>query len=496
MYNVIIVDDEPSASRHISMILEKYGKGFQIVAIAENGKEAIELIKSKPCDLVITDVRMPVMNGIELIEWIAKEEGKLKIIVTSGYQEFDYVQKAINLGANSYLLKPVMPNKLAAMLKKIKEKLDEDYLLDYKKLFNAFYFNEPVDMVLLKKVFPKDRYYLGVKRVNGLPTRYNKRNAMEIFAEQNKSTIIYGRDLYEELFFVPMSVLSGLNLVDYINSVSNLQQGLGYETIIYYSAPLKVEEFYTKVRELYRGLDSAIVIGENQSLTLKEVNDRKTSQPSNLENDDLEMIYFYIKDKNEVALQKEQSSLFDKWKKEKRSQIYIESQAKQILYKVRCCYGDKISLLESEYLVEEIFTYSVNMDELKANYWEIMLKYIQGCRLVDKIDTPQFLNKITKYLDEHIDQQFSLRDVCNKFGVSQPYLSKMFRKYINESYNGYVTRIRIKKAKELMKKNPDMRVKDVAAMVGYEDQFYFSRIFRSIIDATPTEYMNGLKEDL
>jgi YesN/AraC family two-component response regulator len=80
-----------------------------------------------------------------------------------------------------------------------------------------------------------------------------------------------------------------------------------------------------------------------------------------------------------------------------------------------------------------------------------------------------------------------------KFGVSQPYLSKMFRKYIDESYNHYMTRIRMEKARELMIQNTGVRVKDIAAMVGYDDQFYFSRIFRSYMDITPSEYIDNLR---
>lgn len=495
MYKVIIVDDEPSACRHIGMIIERYCPNFQVVASAENGQDAIKKIEAHYCDVLITDVCMPLMDGIELIEWIDAQGLKIKTIVTSGYQEFDYVQKAINLGACSYLLKPVVPLKMSDTLQKLEDELDRGYMQDQIQLFNAFYYKESFDEQLIRKIFPYKHYFLAVKRINGLPTRYNKNNPLEIFAEYNKSMIIYGRDVYEELFFIPQELVSGLGVVEFVENESNLELNNGYETLVYFNEPMKVDDFFIKVKELYRGLDSAIIIGESQSATVEEVRSVIKEHIASSQNDDLEQLYYYISEKQSRSIQKELEVLFAKWKADKRTQLYIEALAKQILYKMRNSYGNKVSFLETEYLIEEIFTYSTTINELKDNYHEILIRFIQSDPIVDKIDTPQFLNKITKYLNSHLDQQMPLKDLCKKFGVSQPYLSKMFRKYIDESYNHYSTRIRIEKARELMTQNSEIRVKDVAAMVGYGDQFYFSRIFRSYMDITPSEFINRLKTD-
>lgn len=493
LYKVIIVDDEPSAIRHIDMIIEKYCTDFQVVATAENGQDAIDKINENHCDLVITDVCMPLMDGIELIEWINAQGLRIKSLVTSGHQEFDYVQKAMNLGASSYLLKPVMPVKISKMLQKIKEELNKDYMQDHVKLFNAFYYNDAYDKRLVKKVFPSSRYYLAVKRINGLPTRYNKKHSLETFAENNQSSIIFGRDIYEELFFVPFSQVKGTGVIDFINKESNLKVNNGYQTLVYFERPMKVEDFSTKVKELYRALDSSITIGDNQSLTVQEVRKIVTSHISTAQNDDLEMLYYFIKEKQDCCIKKELDVLYAKWQADKRTQLYMESLAKQILYKMRQTYGNKVSLLEAEYLVEEIFTYSSSIDELKDSYWDILVKFVEIDSLIDKIDTPQFLEKITEYLQLNLNQQLPLKELCVKFGVSQPYLSKMFRKYIDESYNHYMTRVRMEKARELMTQNTCVRVKDIAAMVGYDDQFYFSRIFRSYMDITPSGYINDLR---
>jgi two-component system, response regulator YesN len=492
MYKVIIVDDEPSACRHIAMIIERYCEKFQVVDMADNGQDAIHKMLSENCDILITDVCMPIVNGIELIEWINRQGLTIKTIVTSGYQEFDYVQKAINLGACSYLLKPVVPNKLSAILQKLEIELEKKTILEQIKLFNALYYDDRYDEQFIRKVFPEDSYYVALKRKNGLPTRYIKNNLQETYAEKNKSITIYGRDVNEELFVIPIGLVSGTSLVDFIHNTSNLEVIKGYQTLVYFNEPIHSKDFFVRVKDLYQTLDSSIIVGVSQSITYDDAQSLIKNQHMEVHNDDLEMLYYYIKEKQFCKIKKELDILFQKWFQEKKSQLYLEAVSKQIIFKLRESLGNKISFLETEYLLEEVFTNSTTINELKDNYWEILMRYMETDSIADKIDTPQFLDNITEYLKANLNQQIALKEVCKKFGVSQPYLSKMFRKYINESYNQYNTRIRIEKASELMMQNSDILVKDVAAMVGYEDQFYFSRIFRSYMDVTPTEFIGRL----
>lgn len=105
---------------------------------------------------------------------------------------------------------------------------------------------------------------------------------------------------------------------------------------------------------------------------------------------------------------------------------------------------------------------------------------------------PEFFQTIKDYLIKHLDENMSLQVICKKFALSQTYLSKLFRKYENQSFNRYLTEMRMEQATRLMKENPDIFVKDVAAMVGYNDQFYFSRIFRSYTGYSPTNYLEKL----
>ncbi|MBQ7370760.1 MAG: helix-turn-helix transcriptional regulator, partial [Blautia sp.] len=94
----------------------------------------------------------------------------------------------------------------------------------------------------------------------------------------------------------------------------------------------------------------------------------------------------------------------------------------------------------------------------------------------------------------NLSKAVSLQELCRTFGISQTYMSRLFRKYSGNSYSQYLTELRMNRAKELFQENPDSFIKDVAATVGYEDQFYFSRIFRSYTGKSPSEYLKECGE--
>lgn len=106
-----------------------------------------------------------------------------------------------------------------------------------------------------------------------------------------------------------------------------------------------------------------------------------------------------------------------------------------------------------------------------------------------KVDSPEFFDKIKIYLKDHISEPLSLQEISNLFAISQAYMSRLFRKYTRQSYNQYLTGIRMERAKQLLEEGSGLFVKDIAEMVGYRDQFYFSRIFHSYTGKSPADYI-------
>jgi YesN/AraC family two-component response regulator len=190
-------------------------------------------------------------------------------------------------------------------------------------------------------------------------------------------------------------------------------------------------------------------------------------------------------------LKQEFIKLFADWEREKRTQLWIENNLRHILQLVEKHSATSGGMPENdiELLLDEALCYSVTMGELMANIWEVVEKFVQRVDTRNqKVDNPSFFNSIERYLEQNLSEPLTLQSVCAVFGISQTYLSRLFRKYKNMSFNEYLTFIRVEKAKLLISGNRDMPLKDVASYVGFSDQFYFSKVFRSVTGIPPSEY--------
>lgn len=143
-------------------------------------------------------------------------------------------------------------------------------------------------------------------------------------------------------------------------------------------------------------------------------------------------------------------------------------------------------------MLEDTFFYTETIKELVDNLFEIIFKYVKPSEEYHKVDTVEYFDSIKRYLESHLSEDISLQSVCKTFAVSQTYLSKLFRKYVEKSFNQYLTSLRMKKAIEIMQSNSEIYIKDVAALVGFHDQFYFSRIFRSYTGKCPSDYLEEI----
>lgn len=162
MLKVLIADDEPNIREGLVHLIDWNSYGFVVAGLAINGLEALEFIQQENPDLLITDIRMPDMDGLELIEQIRTFNDSIRIIVLSGYDTFYYAQKAIQYGAERYILKPIEEDELIECLEKIRRENEEEtsaqkgYLL---AMLRAFLNGQSISSTQFVNTFPKGEYY-------------------------------------------------------------------------------------------------------------------------------------------------------------------------------------------------------------------------------------------------------------------------------------------------------------------------------------------------
>lgn len=490
MYQVMLADDEPTALNLLQMIIEKKCEGFQVAGIAYNGQEALEKMKSLHPDVLITDIQMPVMNGLDLIGKAKEEDSDLVSIVISGYQEFEYAKTAMRYGVTDYILKPIVPSELCALLEKVKNRLDIRYYRNRNALMHRLVNEIPISEEELKRYFQSPRYYGAITRRNGLPTRFSERGQKEIFSDIHEWMLTYGRDDQETLYLCPEELVEEGQYVEMIKrQIGKEQPDASYLTTVICKKAASVDQIGEMVKGLYRMLDTSIVLGKSQTLFLDgEKSEVSVEDAGNF--DYLQDLEYLAKNQKYERLQKETASLIQKWGQEERPQIWMEGRLRQICYLLQRYDSCNMDYRECEFLLDETFANAENVQQLITGMDDIFFKdKKEDSMTMQKLNTEEYFQKIKEYIQEHMAEALSLQKVSREMGVSQTYLSRLFRKYENSTFNNYLTALRMEKAKVLLKSGDRIYVKDVAEQVGYKDQFYFSRIFHSYTGVRPSEYL-------
>lgn len=196
------------------------------------------------------------------------------------------------------------------------------------------------------------------------------------------------------------------------------------------------------------------------------------------------------KNRSMTGFRRARETLIRKWVKEEHTQLWIEGRVRQISYLLQRYNAGNRDYREAEFLMDDIFSGAENVDQLCCGISDIFFKDVrEESAPTQKADTEEYFDSVKEYIRKHMAEQLSLHSVSKAVGVSQTYLSRLFRKYEDASFNTYLTALRMEKAKKLLLREDKMYVKDVAEKVGYKDQFYFSRIFYSYTGVRPSEYV-------
>lgn len=496
MYKVFVADDEPAAVKMICTIIERRCNDYEVCGTAGNGEDALKTIRKCKPNLVISDIRMPMMNGLEMAELIKAELPETYFVIVSGYQDFGYAQRAIRSSVADYLLKPISPAGLLRSLGHVTEKIRKDQYFVRNRILKKICFGEQVEEATLLQSFPCKRMYAGIIRENGLPKRFSYDSREEVFSGIEERFTIFGRDAMESLYLIPEELLDADDFQQYMHKILMRQKKKNaYQTLIYCTNAFSTQDLPEYIHTIYQALNEISTVGFTQIYRITEKKQMKprTICRNNHEMDDFlqEIIGLAQLQRYDVLTEKIRN-IYRKWSAEKRPQYWMEFYSRQIYYALCRCWnleGKQPSVMEGDSMLEEAFYTAPSVDVLVENLFEIFFQKEDGS-LDLKIDSPEFFQKMVLYLDAHLQEELSIQNICSWFGVSQTYVSKLFRKYCKHSFIQKLTEMRMEKAKHLMKENPKFYIKDIAEMVGYRDQFYFSRVFRSYVGKSPSEYVN------
>lgn len=487
MFQVLIVDDEPSSAEYLCNIIRLKCKDLIVAATAENGREGLSYYQRERPDLVISDVKMPDMDGLEMVREIRAVQEDAQILLISGYQEFEYVKAALKYGVSDYVLKPVTPAGLIEALEPMIRVLNQRKEERRKRLARSMAKGEGADLEEIRRCFPEDRYYLAVIRENGLPKRFGGAQEIEVISEEENTIFLYGRDEREALYICPAEALDEAGFYRIIRLEAERKKGeSNFVTTVMVRGTAERDSLAYTVRELYRQLNGRLSIGVTQCFFADESQERGAGH-----------VETALEKRLEKCLIQKDSDLFLKllkrllWeaKEGKTAQLKLERMIRHAAGIARRSWGPAEDVLAEEILLEDAFCDSGSIADLYDNLKAFFGRFWARQQDSIKLDSPEFLNSLKQTIEGRLEEEITTASLCHEFGISQSYFNMIFRKYEGESFHVYLRNARIARAKEILKSAPEIYIKDVAEMTGYRDQFYFSRIFRAVTGVSPTEYV-------
>jgi len=494
MPEILIVEDEPAAARYLRSIIELKCPVFTIAGIAENGQDALDRIRLHKPDLVITDIKMPLMDGVELAVAMKREFPALPIIIASGYQDFEYARRMLDTGVVEYLLKPVDPTVLVSALERLRisleqqrEKARTECLLKY------------IDGVLAGEedavepvIAPDELFWLGVVRTGGLPARFRLESSDETGSTgEDGYYSLPGCDSRERIVLGYKKSMSYDDFIERVRSKS-IRGGedpgrADFKTVLVHSHPVRADGLENTACEACVNVNSLIVAGLSQIRFDAPKRDYGADWDRTLAG----RIETALLDSRLDLLAEAIRDMVAGWKTISLPLLLVESRLRRILYFIirRAPHANGVAVSNLEFLLEEALLGPGSFEDIADAVWSLVKKVIGAEHTAFRdSDVPGFFHAITRYIGEHFSEPLTLGILSSTFRISPSYLSKLFRQHASHSFVEYVSAIRMEAAKELMLENPSLSLKEVAQRIGYSDPLYFSRVFKAYTGVPPSGF--------
>jgi len=533
MINLLIADDEIEILEGIRSVIDWEAHDIRICGEASDGRSALELIYKLSPEVVLMDIRMPKLTGLQVLEEIYRNKLNIKCIILSGYDDFYYAQEAINLQATDYLLKPCQPDDILESVLRAKKVIESESLKD--TLFDKYksYFNENL-FVLREKLLREliyntysdyttlenkiDLYKINLNKSNLLVTILH----IDILPELNKEfsqidietlkiaikEIIenaipgsYGKEVFQNNEDI-VTILSNENEINWY-TVSNkifmdikeaIKNELQISTTIGIGGVINnIDEIFKSYNEATSAIEAKFFMGEDNVIFFDEIVIKNLNSIRYPLNEDIKIINCL----STGNIDQLKSSVDDYF-----NTLCSDSSVSKEYIKYSCfaLFGSIFKFcLEKTVNINTIFENNndwlskINkcktIFELKETILNIVY-YILKVMSENK-NTNYLIRKAVEYIKENFCEDISLETIAKNIFITPGYLSLLFKQETGVNFLEYLHKYRIQKAKEYFH-NKLLKNYEVSRMVGYTNEKYFSQMFKRYTGLTPTQYKESI----
>lgn len=536
LYNILLVDDEADVLQAMKKKIDWEAMGFCLAGTAENGQEALEMAEQLHIDVVMTDIKMPYMDGLTLCKKLKENYRNMKVVIYSGFDDFEFAREAVHLEAEEYLLKPISSKDMEKVLTKIRKKLDEEF--DEHRNMNKLYeyyqkslpaMQEQLFMSILEGKVTGDR-------AKAMLDTYEMKLDAPCYAVAVLYTEAMNRDIQEKAIPIREGQLLTLSLKDiaqdYLNgrmkfySVIYLEEVIilfmldkkeDMDTVLYHldqvckmgSRVLKasvtaavgqpcdsLDSLTTSYQEAGNAMEYRTIMGMNQVLYIRDIEPSPKDSVSFMEYDFQNLVRAVKlgdRDETDAAIKQFIENIKGFSLTPNQYQLICMELSTELMkigrsYKLRT----KQIFGEGNHIPwQEIYKH-LSVDELESWLQEICTNLRHTLRHERTDSTLKLTEQAKAYIEEHYkENDLSAETLCRYLNVSAAYFSTIFKKEVGLSFVAYLTKIRLEHAVELLRTTED-KTYVIANEVGYTEPNYFSYVFKKQYGISPSKYRANL----
>ncbi|WP_239619110.1 response regulator [Cohnella mopanensis] len=530
MIKLMLVDDEPIIRKGIRTSIEWDKVGIEIVGEASNGADAIEKAMQLKPHIVITDIRMPIMDGLALSGQLKNQLPGTKIVILSGYEDFEYAREALSLGVTEYLLKPVGAEELISLITVLKDEVIEKETQKNIRLSYDLAINENSPHIksnfiikILKGGFPDAPSILErakILNLNLTDSEYivfaididDSINTIEDRYMANKNLLHFSvMNIAEEIL---LSKASGLvcysdseHLIGLINAKNVTETFMNsiFADIQYWinkylrlSVSIGIGEMNNRIMDInnsyseaYAALRHKIYKGKSSIIHYSEVKDSQLSMSTLYPSEEEKAILHNLKTLNTDGLYETINMIFSKFRSSHMAAESIRNICSRLIVisissieEMGINIQSSLSADFNPYTEAGKFEILDDLQQWVISIFDIIIAHLQDNKT---LKFKSIISLALKYIEENYQKDLSLSDIASIVYVTPNYLSRIFKEEVGINFTGWLNQFRVEKAKDLLK-DAGAKTYSVANQVGYKDYKYFSHVFKKYTGYSPSEY--------
>ncbi len=523
MLRVLLVDDEPFILRGMEELIDWESEGFEIVGSAADGEEALHFLQDHNADLVVADIKMPVMDGLELLRMLraSKKNRDVYFIILSGYADFQYAQEAIKYACTDYILKPVEKEKLIQALRKVRgmKNIELEKDRETKKLENAYLAGKLISVIQgrsdpLTLEYVRQHMHLSERvryieiMVDGddyedsvkLANQKQMYRACADYLQDDSSHCVMDVSIQEKVYDVGLLLCGYMyestDIKKYLEDfIKYLREILGLPVIMIVGKEVKNLEETAKSYSTSRMVRSVQGFREKKTVYYYEEEMQIHTHGIMLCKKSLDILLNAIEQNNHAGIMKAVDNFYEEMRQREVSAEVMRLNVNYLLFQLLHLASELDDTVNQEEILRMISEGTFEAGVLrgsKAHLCRVACEYGDYLAQMRRDSSRGILGKIEKEIRERYAENLTLKELSEKYYLNGAYLGQLFRKKYGQSFKDYLNNCRIEQACQLLLRT-DKKIYQIAEMAGYRDLDYFVNRFISAKGCTPAKFRKQAK---